>query len=366
MVASRVVCGLVLGAVGCGTRSTRPTAADRALTSVDAGGDSGRRAVLDDRRDAAAEPADLPTGSVEIPTGLPACLWPRPAWYGSLSVTRDGAPFAMVLEEDADLLAPAIAGGMVARLARSHLHVTAWVHQPSLYLARATPLVEVVYPRSDARLGWRGLGRTGGLEVSLDVSATLAAPTEVTAELPCDRLSPTAVHFAPPVAPRAAAPRLITSVPAPLSAKPRGAVVATLRADIAVATGRRRGSYTQVFADGIDHLVTGWIPSLMLSSGVVGSGYGIHGEPGRYGAKVTVPAPHRGSCARAVPIFVEHAGARTEIGELAAGAVLPERIGDADRNGVVAIEPYGRQWLKLEDGARLVARVVDLDACVRP
>ena len=69
---------------------------------------------------------------------------------------------------------------------------------------------------------------------------------------------------------------------------------------------------------------------------------------------------------RDLALFVEVAGSRAEVGVLVAGSPYPQVKDKADTAGYVGIEPYGRQWLALATGARLVVRDADLARCHTP
>ena len=223
-----------------------------------------------------------------------------------------------------------------------------------------------VYPKPKMPLRWRGLGRPGALDVSLDVRATLATPTVAHADLACDRLSVEPVAFAAAVAaPARRAPR-VTRTAAPIGATPTVARDVELRADLAVVVGRRRGDATWVFVDGGDHQVAGWVASVALAPGEGASPFEVTAAATHRAAPATIPTSHVATCAHEVALFIEVDGARAEIGALVDGSPAPARRGDPDRHGFVGVAPWGRRWLVPEPGARLVARAADLDGCRAP
>ncbi|MBL8624102.1 MAG: hypothetical protein JNK64_22525 [Myxococcales bacterium] len=324
-------------------------------------------AAIDGAIDGAPPPVDAPPdlAATEVaPLAAAGCRWDLAAWSGQVSLTPDGPPFATVLASPASVGASAAGeAAMFAEVSASGVRLAAWIHHPALFLAQATPLAAVVYPKPKIPLGWRGLGRPGALEVSLDVSATLATPTVARAEAACDRLSIEPVAFAAAVvAPTRRAPRL-TRAAAPIGATPTAPRDVALRADLGVVVGRRRGAATWVFVDGGDHVVAGWVPSSALVPGDGPRPYGVEAAVVHRDATMTLPPSHVATCARDVALFIEVDGARATIGALVAGSPAPERRGAPEPSGFVEVAPWGRQWLALEPGARLVARAADLDAC---
>ena len=83
-------------------------------------------------------------------------------------------------------------------------------------------------------------------------------------------------------------------------------------------------------------------------------------------AKITQPNSENHGCVRDLPLFVEMAGSRAELGVLVAGSPYPQVTASADAAGYVEVEPYGRQWLVLAKGARLLVRDSDLARCHTP
>lgn len=321
----------------------------------------------------AAQPAapveasrDLATASVAPFAEPAACRWELAAWSGAVSLTPGGPPFAAALGSRARIAAPTTADpGLFAELSDSGVRLAVWIAQPSLYLTEATALAQVVYPKPTTPLAWRGVGRVGALEVSLAVDATLATPTTARAELPCDRLALAPGAFAPTAPPTRPAQR-ITRAATPIAAAAGREPAAELRADLAIAAGRRRGGATWVVVDGGDHVVAGWVPSRMLTPGAAPHPYAIDFAGAPRTATTTIPSPHNAPCARDVPLFIERQDTRASIGALVAGSPYPERLTPPDARGFVAVQPYGAQWLVLEPGVRLVARVADLDGCRAP
>jgi hypothetical protein len=237
-----------------------------------------------------------------------------------------------------------------------------------LHLARALVLSQIVHPRPAATVDWAGLNRTGAVAISLDVSSALADPVTAHAEVACKDLAIEEASFKLPASiPVPTSGEIILKGEAVLSATPGGKPVARVQASptATLSMAGKRGAATHIVLDDPSFVVHGWIPSAMIDEGtapMVGHGTGS----GHAGAKITQPSSENHGCVRDLPLFVEVAGSRAEIGVLVVGSPYPHVTEKADAAGFVGIEPYGRQWLVLASGARLVARDADLSHCHTP
>jgi hypothetical protein len=299
------------------------------------------------------------------PDGAPACTLRHEAWFGDLSYSADGPVFATVLGASTSFALPQAGTGMFAQLADGGLRIAAWAHEPKLHLARPVALSKIVYPKTSASVEWVGLGRAGAVGVSLDVSSALADPLAARADVVCKDLSIAEVTYARPSSiPKAKARERILTGEAPLSATAGGPPVARVSAQptAQLLIAGMKGASTHIVLDDRSFVIHGWIPSSSLEDGLApGVGYGT--ASGYPAASITSPNSENQPCTRDLPVFVELAGTRAEIGVLAAGSPHPKIVTMVDATGYVEIQPYGRQWLQLAKGARLVMRESDRARC---
>lgn len=300
--------------------------------------------------------------------GAPACTLHGNKWFGKLSFARDAVPFASVLGASTVFSLPQTGTGMFAQVGAQGIRIGAWVHAPTLHLARSITLSKVVYPRPAATVGWEGLRRTGAVAISLDVTSALSEPAIARADVACKDLAIEETSFKlPPSIPKAAEKEIILNGEAALSTTPGGKPVAKVQASptAKLLIAGKRGAATHIVLDDPNFVVHGWIPSSMLEQGSAPiSGHGV--GTGQYAAKITLPNSGNHGCVRDLPLFVEMAGSRAELGVLVVGSPYPKLTANADAAGYVEVEPYGRQWLVLANGARLLVRDSDLARCHTP
>ncbi len=299
------------------------------------------------------------------PEGGAACSLPRIGWHGALSFAGDGPVFAKVLGASTAFVLPQSGTGMIAQVEQDGLRIAAWVHEPRLHLGRSIVLSEIVYPRPAATVDWEGLHRAGAVAVSLDVSSALVEPAVARGEVACKDLSIAEATFKLPasVSPSKKTDVILTGE-APLATKPGGAPIARVQKEpgATLSIVGTKGASTHIVLDDPSFVVHGWIPTASLEPGM--SAMRATGGPlVDRDAAITLPNSENHGCVRDLPVFVEHAGRRAELGVLAAGSPYPQLVEKADAAGYVAIKPYGRQWLELATGARLVARADTLAHC---
>lgn len=301
--------------------------------------------------------------------GAAACTLRSEAWFGELSFTRDASPFASVIGANTTVLLPQAGTGMFVEIADGGIRIGTWAHSPILHLARSVVLSKVVYPRPAASVDWQGLNRTGAVAISLDVASALSEPLVARADVTCKDLAIEETSFKLPISipSSSRAGAIILKDAAPLSTTPGGKSVATVQVSPMARLVRvgRRGAATLVVLDDPSFVVRGWISSSLIDEGtapMMGYGAGI----GSVGAKITLPGSENRGCVRDLPLFVEMAGSRAEVGALVAGSPYPNVTEKVDAAGYVGVEPYGRQWLVLAKGARLLVRNSDLSRCHTP
>ncbi len=314
----------------------------------------------------APPPAPLADRAVARIPGAPACSLRSGEWYGALSFAADAAPFATVLGANTTFSLPQAGTGMFAKIEDGGIRIEAWSHEPTLHLAHAVALSKVVYPRPGAKVSWDGLHRAGAVAISLDVSTALSEPTTARAEIACKDLSIEEANYKLPTSiPVQTTGELILKGDTALSATPGGKPVATIQASAMLLMVSKRGAATHIVLDDPDFVIHGWIPSSAIDVGIgprMGRGVGY----AHHYAKITQPSSENQDCRRDLPLFVEFAGTRAEVGVLVAGQPHPHITDKVDAAGFIGIEPYGRQWFVLEPGARLVMREADRALCHTP
>ncbi|MBL0219850.1 MAG: hypothetical protein IPQ07_39045 [Myxococcales bacterium] len=300
--------------------------------------------------------------------GAPACKLHDAGWYGKLSFAADAAPFATVIAANTTMSLPQAGSGMFAQIDDGGIRIGAWSHEPTLHLARAVALSKIVYPRPVAKVSWEGLQRTGAVAISLDVSSALSEPTTASAEVACKDLSiAEASYKLPSSIPAPTKGEIILTGETPLSATPGGKPVAKVQQSptVTLMMVGKRGAATHILIDDPDFVVHGWIPTSAIDEGVglrMGRGVGYVNRS----ARITQPNSENQDCVRDLPLFVEFGGNRAEVGVFVAGHPHPHIVDKVDAAGFIGVEPYGRQWLALEPGARLVMREADRALCHTP
>ena len=304
-----------------------------------------------------------PAIAASFPTGPEVCRWEHGAWWGDIGLAPGEAPVARIVGAHAVVVAPETTPGMYVVADGDGVQIAAWIHRPSLSLTRSVALAQVVYPHPWTLVTWRGLGRVGALEVSLDASATLASPPQATVEVACDAVATELTEFAESPGVPDEPPVVRSRVEAPLSVTPGGPPVARLRGGVALHRGARRGAATQVFAWTDDYVVAGWVPTRTLTSSPSADSRVPDGSLGPEAPSTRAPDDALARCPGALDLFIEQRGQRAAIGTLAAGTAATERRGPPDDAGFAPVRPFGAQWLQPLDGAQLLARAADLDAC---
>jgi hypothetical protein len=320
------------------------------------------------RSTAVPRPESAGRKPVEItPPADVACHFPVETWNGLVGFRPGGPAFARIVAGGSLDVPTSGEGVAFARLGDATLKLAMWAQSVTLHLAKPRAVAGILYPKARAALPWRGDGQAGSLLVSFDVSDVLASSTEAREELPCGAMSPLTAEYgdrdALPVKGTGEEVALLGEVP--ISPVPGAVPVARFRAGAGgpVLAFAKKKDARFVVLERRDFLVAGWVPA--SSIGENRNGYGTLGV-GTFGEsmrQVGHSSPLR--CPHELAVFGEQGGERARVGVLAAGSSFvsddaPSRVAG---DGLVAVAPVGRQWLRLEPGSVLAVRSADLAGC---
>jgi hypothetical protein len=306
-----------------------------------------------------------------------SCRVAARSWSGEVTLHRDGPVFGALVVEDADVEVELPRTGTVGArvlLRTRDIELATWVRSVELFLARPRAIGGVVFPAANMPLAWSGRGRSGSVEVAVDVKDVLAEG-RVVDELACADVSPMQRAFdrPPPWAdqPFELAPLEAVGLGADvaISADAEGSPVATLLAGApgSLEAGVRNGGARLVVLDHGDYVVSGWVPDHTLVEELAARR--LHPGsllPRPIGVAGSLYIDHTPSCRHDVALFGERDGAIVEIGVLRGGARF---AGDSDApersDGMLAIVVVGPQLLSLAEGARILVRERDVayDSC---